>query len=360
MVINYQQATGLLNHAYEKAARELSSACSQYIADHKTELNAIFSSKTQSYREALLGCAVAKYQDMNCNIRHPYVKQGENAFNGRSLDEKVINPFLVSKQIPCSKGPYLATFRRNVTFSSDTREGLRDKEGFDALLSLLTTLESMKDKDSIETIIIVLLKYFIDIRENAIVRLIPIRRFHIDQYRSLLNKLLSKPSGGLIPMLLTDEIFFTINHCMKAGWTIDRQEINEADRATGAPGDITIYKDKKIIKAIEVTERIISKARLDSTFSTKITVNNVAEYLFVYTNGTPSEEARERAKLYFAQGYNINFISIIDLTIHILSIGDEVFRTLYNDRLFELFNAEDVNATIKVAWNETLTEIMQA
>ena len=73
-------------------------------------------------------------------------------------------------------------------------------------------------------------------------------------------------------MLLTDAVFSTINSQMNAGWTIERQEINAADGATGAPGDITIYKDGAIFKAIEVTERPIDGSRVDSTFSTKITL----------------------------------------------------------------------------------------
>ena len=145
MAIDYEQAKVLLNNSYEKAAQELPAAVTQYITDNKDALDTIFSSKTQSYREVLLGCAVARYQDRSCNIRHPYVKQGEDAFNGRTLDEKAVNPFLFSKQIPCSKGPYLATFRRNVTFTEDTRDGLRDKEGFDALLSLISTLEAVSE-----------------------------------------------------------------------------------------------------------------------------------------------------------------------------------------------------------------------
>ncbi len=193
MAIDYEQAKVLLNNSYEKAAQELPAAVTQYITDNKDALDTIFSSKTQSYREVLLGCAVARYQDRSSNIRHPYVKQGEDAFNGRTLDEKAVNPFLFSKQIPCSKGPYLATFRRNVTFTEDTRDGLRDKEGFDALLSLISTLEAVSESDEVETIIIALLKCFIDLREQSIVRLVPIRRLRIDQYRMFLKQTTASP-----------------------------------------------------------------------------------------------------------------------------------------------------------------------
>ena len=89
MAIDYEQAKALLNNSYEKAAQELPAAVTQYITDNKDALNTIFSSKTQSYREVLLGCAVARYQDRSCNIRHPYVKQGEDAFNGRESSQSV-------------------------------------------------------------------------------------------------------------------------------------------------------------------------------------------------------------------------------------------------------------------------------
>ena len=80
----------------------------------------------------------------------------------------------------------------------------------------------------------------------------------------------------------------------------------------------------------------------------------------MYTTHLSRENTTERANAYCAQGYNINFASITELTIHILRSGDEAFRTAYNERMFELFNAQDVQATIKVAWNDALTEAMQA
>ena len=70
MAIDYEQSKVLLNNSYEKAAQELPAAVTQYITDNKDALDTIFSSKTQSYREVLLGCAVARYQDRSCNIRH--------------------------------------------------------------------------------------------------------------------------------------------------------------------------------------------------------------------------------------------------------------------------------------------------
>src|SRR5680860_275409 len=108
----------------------------------------LFASNTQSYREVLLGCGVARLLDSSINIRLPYVKQGSDAFNGRTLDEKVINPFLQDRMIPCSKGPYLAVFRRSVELKPEIAAGLRDKDGYAAMMEYLSALEKADKSDA--------------------------------------------------------------------------------------------------------------------------------------------------------------------------------------------------------------------
>src|SRR5690349_20808081 len=54
----------------------------------------LFSSSTQAYREALVGCLVARCVNERINIRHPSTETSEAAFSGRSLADYVITPFL--------------------------------------------------------------------------------------------------------------------------------------------------------------------------------------------------------------------------------------------------------------------------
>jgi len=60
----------------------------------------LFESKTQAFREALIGCALARLHDDEIDITKPYMNQGDDAFNGRTLDERVVNPFLQENEIP--------------------------------------------------------------------------------------------------------------------------------------------------------------------------------------------------------------------------------------------------------------------
>jgi len=199
--------------------------------------------------------------DRSINIRFPYMNQGPDAFNGRTLDERVVNPFLQDRMIPCSKGPYLASFRRSVRFIPATAGGLRDKDGYNAFLEYITALEAANEAKA-RTLVLYLLYRFVVLRDAANISLSRISRFSLEQYQALMGRLLQVQSGGIIPVLLSVAMLHTIQRCYELQWEIAWQGINVADKASGVGGDITVTQDGDIILAIEVTERPIEKARV--------------------------------------------------------------------------------------------------
>lgn len=351
--IDYTDASELLHRSFNAVTSQFSSSAQATLNMHQEALDTIFESKTQSYREVLLGCALIRIMNPYVNIRLPYAKQGSDAFNGRTLDEQVINPFLMSKQIPCSKGPYLATFRRNVRLDMSTRSGLRDQHGYDAMMEILDVLENA-NKETANDILDCLLQKFIELRDRSTIHLVSVDRLSIEQWHHFLDTLLHNKSGGLIPMLVTEAAFDTINHQYNCGWSIDRQGINAADGATGAAGDITIRLGQDTIKAIEVTERPISGTRVTTTFNTKISIGDVKDYLFVYTATPPEDSAYSVSKTYFAQGYDINFIKLSNFVISIFIAGNASTRKFFMDKMLRLLQQEDIPATVKTAWNDAL------
>jgi hypothetical protein len=110
MPIDYEHARTLLDEAFAQVEADLLQG-KETAPPEGTEgaFHAIFRSNTQAYREALLGCTIARIQDRGIQIRVPYMGQGLRPFNGRTLDEKVVTPFLRSRRIPCSRGPYLSS-----------------------------------------------------------------------------------------------------------------------------------------------------------------------------------------------------------------------------------------------------------
>ncbi|MCA9469653.1 MAG: restriction endonuclease, SacI family [Nitrospira sp.] len=350
--IDYDVAKEILEQEFQKAEEQYlkgSTITVPSIIEDTTQI--LFSSATQAFREALIGCILARIIDSEIDIRHPYMNQGENAFNGRTLDEKVVNPFLHDKMIPCSKGPYLSALRRNVSFNEETSKGLRDKDAFRALLTYLKEIEE-NDEGSSRLYLQHLLKNFIQIREASHIELAHIQRLSLEQFGILIGGMLQIPSGGLLPVLLSVAMFQTIKDCFGLKWKIEWQGINVSDKASGVGGDITIIEKSDVILAVEITERPIDRSRVVSTFNTKIAPHGINDYLFFFASANPTEEARDAARQYFAQGHDISFLPVQDWLIHSLGTIGPKCRSQFTGNFLRLLGEQTIPANLKLAWND--------
>jgi len=358
MPTDYDKAHQLIANDFTKAEKDLLKGAPPSInIKVQSACNTLFVSRTQAYREVLLGCTIARIQDKLINIRQPYVDQGPNAFSGRSLDEKVINPFLHEKRIPCSRGPYLSVFRRSIKFDRGIRSGLRDKNAYDAFLKVIKYLESVSDKQELSTFLRYLLYKFAELRESSNIPLARLQQISLEQYDILLSGLLTVPSGGRIPMMLVVATFTAIKEFFKQKWEISWQGINVSDTASGAGGDVTISANNQILMAVEVTERPISKSRVTATFNTKIAPAGIEDYIFFIKSTEVDPDARQQARQYFAQGHEVNFLEIKEWIIMSLATISKQGRSSFNKALLELIDKPDVPSTIKVAWNDQIAQL---
>jgi hypothetical protein len=316
----------------------------------------VFRSRTQAYREALVGCALARILDPKIDIRLPYMNQGDDAFNARTLDERVVNPFLKDHSIPSSKNPYLSALRRNVRFVAETL-GQKDQQAYRAFLDFIGELECVS-RAKARKYLRYLLVAFIGLRDAADIPLARVQRLSIEQYETLISGLLTVPSGGRLPVLLAVATFKTINECFALDWTIEWQGINVADRAKGVAGDISVSREHSLMFSVEVTERPLDRARVVSTFTSKIAPGGIDDYIFFFTASEPNDAARNAARQYFAQGHDINFVQITDWIMTILrTIGTDC-RRMFTQTFIELLNGSDVPATLKVAWNDHIRNLL--
>lgn len=357
--VDYETARKLLAEEFKNAEKDFRNSTPVEVPAKVVEATKkLFASTTQAYREVLIGCSLARILDPKIDVRLPYVNQGENAFNGRTLDEKVVNPFLHERTVPCSKGPYLSAFRRNVSFKPETAKGLRDREGYAALLTFIEETESVERKKA-KLLLRYLLCAFVRLRDAAQITLARIQRLSLEQYGSLTDSLLQTPSKGLLPVLLSVAMFETIKNHFNLDWEIQWQGINVADRATGVSGDITITKGGTVILTVEVTERPIDRSRVVSTFNTKIAPQGIDDYLFFFSNSAPEEGAKTAARQYFAQGHDISFLSVKDWLINSLGTIGTKGRVLFTKEFLKLLESSQVPAAIKVAWNDIVKGLLK-
>jgi SacI restriction endonuclease len=356
--IDPAQAREALADAFAAVQRLILEGVAPPITDElMPDFDAIFSTNINSYREALLGCVLARLQNQTVNVRLPYVNQGANAFSGRTLDETVVNPFLQTHRIPCSGGPYLAMFRRDFRFDASKREGQRSKPTFDAFLHIVDALELTTSETEIRSLLVYLLYRFAKLREAAEVPLARLQRISLEQYESLLGSLLNTPSGGRLPVILVVAAFHTIKDYFALDWTVGYQGINVADIRSGVGGDITISKDGHTIFAAEVTERPMERSRVISTFNTKIAPLGIEDYLFFVRLETLSEDAREQARHYFAQGHEVNFLEIRTWILMLLASMGKRGREIFSEKLLGLIGDAAVPRSLKVAWNDCIAAL---
>lgn len=277
-------------------------------------------------------------------------------FSGRSLDERVINPFLRDKRIPSSRGPYLSVFRRSVAFDVSTRKGLRDKAAYDALLPVLAHLNGTSDDTELLNFLRYLLYKFAELREASLVPLSRLQRISLEQYEVLISGLLATPSGGRFPLWLIVATFGALRDFFGLNWEIRAQDINVSDAASGAGGDVTIAAEGQTLLAAEITERSVDRIRVVATFNTKIVPAAIQDYLF-FTTSPPTDEAREQARRYFAQGHEVNFLEIKNWILMVLATIGSRGRSVFNRELIKLLDSADVPKSLKVAWNEQIDRI---
>lgn len=361
MPVNYEEARRLLDANFASAEEEFLNG--RQPADPgvqaRNAIDRVFASTTQAYREVLLGCTLARMLSPTTNIRQPYSDQGPNAFSGRSLDERVVNPFLHDKRIPCSRGPYLAVFRRSVQFTESTRVGLRDGVGYDALLDALSVLESCDDQQALVVVLHYILHKFVELRESANIPLLRIQRISLEQYDSLIARLLNAQSRGLFPLLLVVAMLRCLKRVYQLDWDIAWQGINVADRASGACGDVTVRSAGQVVMAVEVTERPVGRARVVATFNTKIAPAGIEDYLFIGTAGANSD-ACAQARQYFAQGHEVVFVEIREWLLMLLATTGRQGRQVFNSELMELLEGQSIPTALRVTWNESINAIVSA
>ena len=359
--IDYDSVSEVLNYLFDAAETDLLTQESPpRIPELDGALDIVFSSRTQAFREALLGCFLAKLHNPAVDVRKPYVSQSDLAFNGRTLDERVVNPILQQRRIPSSRGPFLSVFRRSVEFTVATRDGVRDKSGYDAFLAFLAFIEGIPndDSDSLTEAAYAIVFRFVQLREASNVPLTRIQRMSLRQISSLISRLLEVPSGGRLPMFIVVAVLQAVNEHLRLNWEVQWEGINVADAASGLGGDIVVSAEGKTILVAEVTEREVDQNRVVATFNNKIGPDQIEDYLFFTRSKSQPSETVEQMGRYFAQGHELNFVVIQDWAEAVLVTIGNAGRILFVRQMVDILDATDSPAALKVAWNESVNAVV--
>ncbi len=186
-------------------------------------------------------------------------------------------------------------------------------------------------------------------------------RISAEQCEFAFAQFIAQASGGEAPLIAATALFRTIGNRFALFDEVARQRINEADAASGAPGDIQCYRGspRQIVLSVEVKDRELTLLDLSASI-TKARQAEVTELLFAAPAVTDadSEQVTSRIRSEWAQGTNIYRLSLIELLHVILSLAGEDARVALLREIGNEINASATQPALRTRWASILETIV--
>lgn len=295
------------------------------------EIDGLVNSKVTSIRYALITQVVGKIADPRRSLL--YLQSGDGnpgAWNARSFCDKVIVPWVSDNQnvIGASSEPYASNPLRRVCISQDMSD-VRNVREWNRLVALFETWDGASP-DKLYTLYRRCLAAIARrLADQSFEYSIPLR-ISAGRTRALLEAFLSDQSSGFRPMVITAALMQVLGEGFSLFDRIDSQGVNEADVATGAPGDVMCYaEDGTLILAVEVKDRRLTLADVRSSERKVLQADPALKGLLFAVPGLQESEREpiaDKMKEAWASGLNLYHIDLLDLATASFVLLDEGWR----------------------------------
>lgn len=324
-------------------------------------IDELANSKVKSIRYALITQILGKIADPKRSVLAIQLGDGsEGAWDARSFAKEVIVPWEFENKhfLGGSGEPYVSKPLRRSRLD-DQQTKVRDKEDWQRLVAFLHPLDTSGSAELYEALRRVLASLARKLADESFRYLIPGR---IDQ-RSLeliVFEFLRESSGGLRPLAVATALFKTIGSGFSLFSEIRSQGVNEADAATGVPGDIMCYNESGNIRlAVEVkgTELTLNHVE-ETTEKAKRSDEGISNLIFAVPSVREKDSNNIQDRIYhrWTENLNLYVVSIPNLVATTLILLDESWRIFF---LREIGNQLDErrDQVARRRWDDLLTEI---
>ncbi len=324
------------------------------------EVDQITNSSVKSIRYAIFTQLLGKIADPNRNILALQQKDdGEGSWDARSFAKNVIVPWDADNHgvLGASSDPYASKPLRRTKLSRGM-DNVRNSGDWDALVRFLEPFESAAPEDIRRAFGRVMASLARLLAEQQIAYPIP-QRISLMQLNDMLEAFLAESSGGLRPLGVAAALFRIIGDGFSLFDDVQSQGINEADSASGMPGDIMCRKDGELCLVVEVKDQNLTLADAQSsTRKAKQTGAGLTDLLFAVpaTRKADQGDISELLKRNFAAGLNIYVAQIQSLSYHVLVLLTEEWRTRFiREICAELDRRQEQSA--RKAWHDLLLNL---
>lgn len=353
--MNNSESRAWLDAAWEQALAE-NAASPATIPDG--QIDELVNSGVSSIRYALITQLLGKIADPERSLM--YLQSGSStagAWNARSFCDAVIVPWVSENQnvLGTSAEPYASKPLRRARLEREM-PNVRDKKDWKLLFDFFDSLEK-SNPQKLEQAMRGCLRAVARRLAAQSFKYEILLRISLPDLREILWEFLADSSGGLRPLVVATALMRIFGEGFSLFSRVESQGINEADAASGAPGDIMCHaEDGKILLAIEVKDRELTLTDTDASIrKSRQSGDSLSNLLFA----APRIRQHDRESIEtsiqsaWATGLNIYHVDIVDFATHGLVLLDESWRPKF---LREIGRELDTRGdpVHRRSWNEIL------
>ena len=310
-MMNNEQAREWLDRVWAKALN----------ADDQTpdpEVDRLVNSGLVSIRYAVLTQLLGKIADRERSLLALQLGEGEaGAWDPRSFAAAVIVPWVAANNdvMGTSPDPYVNNPLRRPLLERDA-PGRNKQDEWNALHDFLAPLDEASRKDVKVAFRRCLASVARRMAGQSFKYQIPVR-VSLPDMLGTLDSFLAEPSGGFRALAVAAAMMTVLGEGFSLFTRIESQGLNEADAASGAPGDVVCFDDNdQMVLAVEVKDRELTLADVRSS-TRKAREADAALTNLLFT--TPGIKHQDRANIdesvaaTWAAGMNVYQADILDL-----------------------------------------------
>lgn len=355
--VSTEKAAEILNREWKHIQ---SSDETEYVDDSviRTKIKEILTDSNKTYRYILVNAVLSKA--VNSNVHYRALQAGsslDGAYDARSVAHGALVPWEKGhgERLGGSPEPFVNNPARHPEV--DTNNRARSTQKQERLYNLLEQMQEKVRTGELDPIDILrqTLQALSELESKTVEFESPstapheVIALHINEY------LKDAGNGERLPAVVAAIMQTYYEHAGEGDWRIDCEHANISDEFSKAAGDVEIFYEGELHKAMEVKDKPTTQSSVQHAIE-KGRKNELGEYLYVLGSGfEPGEEGNARRE---AEDAPIELIFITpEELIGTLKIVDDVDRVFFLEAVGEFLNDMRANQANKKAFTKIVESI---
>lgn len=352
----------------EEASRILSREWKQVESEERTEyvhddhirdtIREVLEDSQKTFRYILVNATLSKAT--NPNVHYRALQAGsslDGAFDARSVAHEALVPWEKGhgERLGGSPEPFVNNPARHPEVSTDNRARSRQKQ--ERLTTLLQRMEDKTESGEVDPrdVLRQTLQSISELEPKTVDFESPPDAPY-DEVAALVREYLQTAgSGERLPAVVAGIVQAYYEHAGEGDWEVDAEHANVSDEFSNAAGDVEIFYDGELHKAMEVKDKPVTHSSVQHAIA-KARSNELSEYVFVVGQGF--ERGEEQTAREEAESAPIELLfTTPDELLGVLKLVDDAERRFFLEAVGEFLNDMRADQDNKNAYTELVESL---